>query len=76
MSLLLAIKVFLLYSPQHLLLAPNIKYPAINAFSTSLGSEHVVVRTSCLNILSDIFREANITVSVPYIHALAPQVIV
>lgn len=74
-SLLLAIKVFLLYSPQHLLLAPNIKYPAINAFSTSLGSEDLVVRTSCLNILSDIFREANITVSVPYIHALAPQVI-
>ena len=74
-SLLLAIKVYLLYGTPEMLSVPNIKYPSVNAFSSSLQSSDIQVQKSCLKILSQIFKEASIQVSVPYIQATSPQVI-
>jgi len=74
-SLLLAVKVYLLYGTPEMLSAANIKYPSVNAFSSSLQSQDIQVQKSCLKILSQIFKEAAIQVSVPYIQATSPQVI-
>jgi len=74
-SLLLAIKVYLLYGTVDMLSVANIKYPSVNAFSSSIQSQDILVQSSCLRILSQIFKEAPIQVSVPYIQATSPQVI-
>jgi len=74
-SLLLAIKVYLLYGTSEMLSTPNIKYPSVNAFSSSLQSQDIHVQKSCLKILSQIFKQASIQTSVPYIQATSPQVI-
>ena len=58
-----------------MLSSPNIKYPSVNAFSASLQSQDIQVQKSCLTILSQIFKQSAIQVSVPYIQATAPQVI-
>lgn len=74
-SLLLAIKVYLVYGPLELVSSPHIKYPCVNAFSASLQSRHVGVVTRALKILSEIVKQANISVSLTYIQATAPQVV-
>jgi len=74
-SLLLAIKVFLMRGSKTSLASPNIKYPAINAFSSSIQSPNILVRRKCVQTLSLIFQHGEPSISVPYIHALAPRVI-
>jgi len=74
-SLLLAIKVYLVFGSNEMVRSANIKYPCVNAFSSALQSRDLVVQTSALNILSEIFRLGNINISVIYIQATAPQVV-
>merc|ERR1719495_2531138 len=68
-------EVSLLYGTPEMLSVPNIKYPSVNAFSSSLQSQDIQVQKSCLKILSQIFKQAPIQTSVPYIQATSPQVI-
>lgn len=74
-SLLLAIKVYLVSSTRSCVSSPNIMYPCVNAFSACLQSRDVQIQTAAIKILSEIFREANIENSVTYLQATAPQVI-
>jgi len=74
-SLLLAIKVYLVNSPCDMVSSANIKYPCINAFSSSLQSANKLVQISAVKILTEIIREANINISAPYIQSTAPQII-
>lgn len=43
-SLLLAVTVFILHCPKHVVCSPNVAYPAINAFTQCFQSESGAVR--------------------------------
>lgn len=58
-----------------LLETPNTKYPAVNAFSTSLRSQDLQVQIRTLSLLCSLCRAAPRSVALPYVQALAPQVI-
>jgi len=74
-SLLQAIKVYLLYGPVHTVSAPNVKYPAINALSTTLQSEDRETVRQTIKILQQIYSIDNQQISTPYIQSTAPSVI-
>lgn len=76
-SLLLAIKVYLLCCTEEMLAKPNIIYPAINAFSSSLQSPHIQVQTNCLKILSEILRlrRGSRGMSLNFLQATGPVVL-
>ena len=74
-SLLLAIKVYLVHGDPAMLAMPDARYPAVNAFSASLQSSDVQVRTRCLGLVCALTKESPRAVALPYIQALAPQVI-
>jgi len=74
-SLLLAIKVYLTHGVPELLAAPDTRYPAVNAFSSSLQSTDIQVRIQCQALVCAICRESPRPVALPYIQALSPQVI-
>merc|ERR1712156_631673 len=74
-SLLLAIKVYLTHGVPELLAAPDTRYPAVNAFSSSLQSTDIEVQIRCLALVCQICRESPRPVALPYIQALSPQVI-
>ena len=66
-TLLLAVKAFLVAGSPDLLASPATMYPAVNAFSCSLQSRDTAVQTRCLQILTQLVREAELAVAVPYI---------
>merc|ERR1719219_433133 len=74
-SLLLVIKVYLIYTSEEMLSRPNILYPAINAFSSSLQSPEHQVQTNCLRILSDILRHGSRGMSLNFLQTTGPLVV-
>lgn len=74
-SLLLAIKVYLIYTTEEMLSKPNILYPAINAFSSALQSPEPQVQTNCLRILSEILRHGSRGMSLNFLQTTGPVVV-
>lgn len=74
-SLLQAIKVYLMYGPVHTVTSANVKYPALNAFSSILQSPSIEMRRRCLKILQQIYNIENNKICVPYIQSTAPFII-
>lgn len=74
-TMMLAIAVFLLHTPSTLVSVPNLQYPCINHFRQCFLSGTPVVRLKCIQTMRSIFLNADLKVSTPYIHALAPRLI-
>lgn len=74
-TMMLAIAVFLLHTPASLVSIPSLQYPCINHFRQCLQSDNIVVKIKCIQTMRSVFINADLRVSTPYIHALAPRVI-
>jgi HEAT repeat-containing protein 5 len=74
-TVMLAIAVFILHSPGHLVAVPELQFPAINHFRQCMQSESRPVRLKCVQTMRSIFVNADLKVATPYIHALAPRLI-
>lgn len=74
-TVMLAIAVFLLHSPSAVVSVPNLQYPCINHFRQCFQSASLPVRLKCVQTMRSIFANADLKVSTPYIHALAPRLI-
>ena len=74
-SLLLAVKVYLQHGLPALLASPDTKYPAVNAFSASLQSPDIQVQVRSVALVCQLGRDSPRAVALPYMQALAPQVI-
>ncbi|XP_055609550.1 HEAT repeat-containing protein 5B isoform X4 [Uranotaenia lowii] len=74
-TMMLAIAVFLLHTPSSLVSVPNLQYPCINHFRQCFLSGSPMVRLKCVQTMRSIFVNADLKVSTPYIHALAPRLI-
>lgn len=74
-TMMLAIAVFLLHTPSSLVSVPNLQYPCINHFRQCFLSGSPMVRLKCVQTIRSIFINADLKVSTPYIHALAPRLI-
>ena len=74
-TVLLAIKVYLLFAPTEVVTASTVKYPILNAFSNVLQQADVLVKRQCIKILHQIYRVERSEVSVPFIQATAPIII-
>lgn len=73
-TMMLAIAVFILHTPK-IVMVPNFQYPSINLFRQCFQSESNLVRLKCVQTIKSIFVNAELKVSTPYIHALAPRII-
>ncbi|XP_038116555.1 HEAT repeat-containing protein 5B isoform X3 [Culex quinquefasciatus] len=74
-TMMLAIAVFLLHTPSALVSVPNLQYPCINHFRQGFLNGSPMVRLKCVQTMRSIFVNADLKVSTPYIHALAPRLI-
>ncbi|XP_062554350.1 HEAT repeat-containing protein 5B isoform X3 [Armigeres subalbatus] len=74
-TMMLTIAVFLLHTPSSLVSVPNLQYPCINHFRQCFLSGSPMVRLKCVQTMRSIFVNADLKVSTPYIHALAPRLI-
>lgn len=75
-SMLLAIAMFILHAPGNLVSTPSLKFPCINHFRQCIQNEsNQMVKLKCIQTTRTIFSNAELKVSTPYIHALAPRVI-
>ncbi|XP_039953261.1 HEAT repeat-containing protein 5B isoform X1 [Bactrocera tryoni] len=74
-TMLLAIAVFILHTPASVVSTPSLQYPCINHFRQCMQSEHLSVKLKCLQTTRSIFAKADLKISTPYIHALAPRII-
>ncbi len=74
-NLLLAVAVFVLHCPPAVVCAPNVQWPAINAFTQGICSDDATVKRKAVQTLHSIFQRPERMVSVPYIHALAPRML-
>lgn len=74
-TMLRAITVFILYTPPTVACTPSLQYPCINHFRQYLQSDNQTVKLKCIKTARIIFSKADLKVSTPYIHALAPRII-
>nr|XP_036233304.1 HEAT repeat-containing protein 5B isoform X2 [Bactrocera oleae] len=74
-TMLLAIAVFILHTPASVVSTPSLQYPCINHFRQCMQSEHLSVKLKCIQTTRSIFAKADLKISTPYIHALAPRII-
>jgi len=74
-SLLQAIKVYLMFGDLETVTAANVKYPALNAFLTILQNCNIETKRQCIKILQQIYSFDNMQISVPYIQCTAPSII-
>ncbi|XP_021705387.1 HEAT repeat-containing protein 5B isoform X3 [Aedes aegypti] len=74
-TMMLTIAVFLLHTPSSLVSVPNLQYPCINHFRQCFLTGSPMVRLKCVQTMRSIFVNADLKVSTPYIHALAPRLI-
>ena len=74
-TVLLAIKVYLVFAPTQTISNSIVKYPILNAFSIVMQHQDVLVRRKCIKILNQIYRVERSEVSVPFIQATAPIII-
>jgi hypothetical protein len=74
-TVLLAIKVYLLFAPTDTVTASIVKYPILNTFSNVLQHAEVLVQRQCIKILHQIYRVDRSEVSAPFIQATAPIII-
>ncbi|XP_067647146.1 HEAT repeat-containing protein 5B isoform X5 [Eurosta solidaginis] len=74
-TMLLAIAVFILHTPASVVSTPSLQYPCINHFRQCMQSVHLSVKLKCIQTTRSIFAKADLKISTPYIHALAPRII-
>ncbi len=74
-TVLLSIKVYLLFAPTDTVTASIVKYPILNTFSMVLQNSNVLVKRQCIKILHQIYRVDRSEVCVPFIQATAPIII-
>lgn len=75
-TIMLAIAIFILHAPDHLVSTSSLKFPCINHFQQCLQNENNFgVKLKCIQTMRSIFVNADLKVATPYIHALAPRVI-
>lgn len=74
-TMMLAIAVFILHTPNSLVSIPNLQYPCINHYRQCLQNDSIIVRIKCVQTMRSIFMNADIKVATPYIHALAPRLV-
>lgn len=74
-TMMLGIALFILHAPS-IVSVPNLKFPSINHFRHCLQNEtNPMVKLKCVQTTRSIFVNADLKVSTPYIHALAPRII-
>jgi hypothetical protein len=73
-TVMLITAVFILHTPK-IALRPAFQYPSINYFRQCFQSESTLVRLKCVQTIKSIYINADLKVSTPYIHALAPRII-
>ncbi|XP_031626262.1 HEAT repeat-containing protein 5B isoform X2 [Contarinia nasturtii] len=75
-TMMLGIALFILHAPSAIVSVPNLKFPSINHFQHCLQNEtNLMVKLKCIQTTRSIFVNADLKVSTPYIHALAPRII-
>jgi len=76
LTVLLAIKVYLLFAPIQTLNTSIVKYPILNIFCNVLQHSDVKVRRQCIKILHQIYRtQDRPEISTPFIQSTAPIII-
>lgn len=73
-TMMLAIAVFILHTPK-IVMMPTFQYPSINLFRQCFQSDSNMVRLKSVQTIKSIFVNAELKVSTPYIHAIAPRII-
>lgn len=74
-TMVLAIAVFILNTSAAVVSTSSLQYPCINHFRQCLQSENLSVKLKCIQTIRSIFARADLKISTPYIHTLAPRII-
>lgn len=74
-AMMLGIAVFVLHALPEVVSAPNLQFPCINHFRQAMQSENISIKLKCVQTLRTIFQHPELSISTPYIHALAPRIV-
>ncbi|XP_043481711.1 HEAT repeat-containing protein 5B isoform X2 [Leptopilina heterotoma] len=74
-AMMLGIAVFVLHALPEVVSAPNLQFPCINHFRQAMQSENISIKLKCAQTLRTIFQHPDLSISTPYIHALAPRIV-
>ncbi|KAG5899474.1 hypothetical protein JTB14_015325 [Gonioctena quinquepunctata] len=74
-TMMLAIAVFVINAPSKVVTVPALQYPCINHFRQCLENSNSLVRLKCVRTLKSLFAHQDRSISTPYIHTLAPQLV-